>query len=155
MNLRRFAPALLALWLAAPPVHADNTADEADVAFELGNQAYARREYQEALRNYFLSYRLVPNRNVLFNIARCYEAQDRFNEAYRYYNDLLAMQLPASDRREVTQALARIRPHVALVRIETEPPGAEIFVDREDLGSRGLSPQTLARPAGKRRIRVV
>ena len=66
---------------------ANNTADEADVAFELGNEAYSKGNYNEALRSYLTSYRLVPNRNVLFNIARCYEAQNRFNEAYRYYND--------------------------------------------------------------------
>src|SRR5690242_7506668 len=115
MSLRRIAPALLALSLLAPPAWADNTADEADVAFELGNRAYARRDYEEALKDYFLSYRLVPNRNVLFNIARCFEQLDRFNEAYRYYNDLLAMDLPAEDHREVMAALSRIRPQVALV----------------------------------------
>jgi tetratricopeptide (TPR) repeat protein len=75
---------LLCLLLATVSAQADNTADEADVAFTLGNDAYSRREYDRALAAYFLSYRLVPNRNVLFNIARCYEAQSRFDEAYRY-----------------------------------------------------------------------
>ena len=70
----------------AAAAHADNTADEADVAFVLGNEAYAKSDYQRALSQYFLSYRLVPNRNVLFNMVRCYEALDRFNEAYRYFN---------------------------------------------------------------------
>lgn len=154
MSLRRFAPVFFVVSLVATQARADNTADEADVAFALGNRAYAHREYEEALKDYFLSYRLVHNRNVLFNIARCYEALDRFNEAYRYYNDLLEMDLPPDDQREVTAALARIRPQVALVRIQTEPPDAEIFVEREDLGSRGKSPQTLALPPGKHLVLV-
>ena len=74
--------------LLSTPAHADNTADEADVAFSLGNQAYGKREYDKALSWYFLSHRLVPNRNVLFNIARCFEALDKFDEAFRYYFEL-------------------------------------------------------------------
>ncbi|WP_434386158.1 TonB-dependent receptor domain-containing protein [Melittangium boletus] len=145
---------LLSLLLVPAAVRASNTADEADVSFEVGNQAYARRQYVEALRSYFTSYRLVPNRNVLYNIARCYEALGRYNEAYRYYNDLTREALPAVDAAEVERALERLRPKVALIRITTDPPGAEVFVDREDLGARGLSPQTLALPAGRHEVMV-
>jgi len=135
---------LLALAVCAP-AWADNTADEADVAFELGNRAYAKRDYDGALASYFLSYRLVPNRNVLFNIARCYEALDRFDEAYRYWNDLFVdPSLPDGDRRDVKQALLRLAPRVALITITSTPSGAELYVDRKDLGSRGRTPQTIA-----------
>ena len=74
------------LWAAA--ARADNTADEADVAFSLGNQSYQKRDYEKALASYLLSHRLVPNRNVLFNIARCYEQLAKFDEAFRYYFEL-------------------------------------------------------------------
>lgn len=135
---------LCACALAAPAL-ADNTADEADVAFELGNRAFAQHHVEEALASYFLSYRLVPNRNVLFNIARCYEAQRRYDEAYRYWNDLFVDPgLPETDRREVKGALSRLAPQVALVTVTTTPPGAELYVDRSDLGSRGRTPVTIA-----------
>ena len=149
-------PALLALslLLASWPALANNTADEADVAFELGNEAYAKGNYNEALRSYFTSYRLVPNRNVLFNIARCYEAQNRFNEAYRYYNDLAAEALPDDDAAEVRRSLERLRPKVALVRVTTSPEGADVYIDRVDLGSRGQSPQTLALAPGRHKVIV-
>ncbi len=144
----RHLPLLLALALAVP-AWADNTADEADVAFDLGNKAYAKRDYDAALASYFLSYRLVPNRNVLFNIARCYEATDRLDEAYRYWNDLFVdPSLPEADRRDVKQALVRLAPKVALVTITSTPPGAELYVDRKDLGSRGRTPQTIALSPG-------
>jgi outer membrane receptor for ferrienterochelin and colicins len=144
----------IAFALAEPVANADNTADEAEVAFQRGNQHYVQRDYQAALASYFLSYRLVPNRNVLFNIARCYEALNRFNEAYRYYNDLDASDFSPEDRRQISLSLSRIRPRVALIHVATDPPGADVFVDREDLGSRGRSPQTLALDPGPHLIRV-
>lgn len=150
----RLGSLLLSLLLTTSPAFANNTADEADVAFELGNQAYARGNYTEALRSYFNSYRLVPNRNVLFNIARCYEAQGRYNEAYRYYNDLADEALDDDDAREVRRSLERLGPKVALVRVTTTPKGADVYVDRVDLGSRGRSPQVLALPPGNHKILV-
>ncbi len=142
-------PLALALALLATPALADNTADEAEVAFSLGNRAFARSDYDGALAAYFLSYRLVPNRNVLFNIARCYEAQGRPDEAYRYWNDLsVGASLAEADAREVRAALRRLAPKVALVTVTSSPPGAEVFLDRKDLGSRGRTPLTLAVPVG-------
>jgi outer membrane receptor for ferrienterochelin and colicins len=136
------------------PAFADNTADEADLAFQLGNESYAKRDYDAALSHYFLSHRLVPNRNVLFNIAKCYEALNKVDEAYRYYNDLAQMNLPADDRREVKSALARLAGKVALLSIDSDPQGADIYVDREDLGSRGKTPQTLAVSPGAHKVTV-
>jgi outer membrane receptor protein involved in Fe transport len=144
----------LSLLLVSWPSFANNTADEADVAFELGNEAYAKGNYNEALRSYFTSYRLVPNRNVLFNIARCYEAQNRFNEAYRYYNDLASESLPDDDAAEIRRSLERLRHKVALVRVTTSPEGADVYIDRADLGSRGQSPQTLALSPGRHKVMV-
>ncbi|MBU8895833.1 TonB-dependent receptor [Corallococcus sp. M34] len=155
MSSSRLAPWLLFVFLTASvPALADNTADEADIAFELGNEAYSRGNYTEALRSYFNSYRLVPNRNVLFNIARCFEALGKFNEAYRYYNDLLGENLPDEDASEVARSLERLRPKVALVKVTTSPKGADVFVDRMDLGSRGRSPQTLALSPGRHKVMV-
>ena len=144
-RVRSLSILLLLVLVAAPAAFADNAADEADVAFDLGNRAYARRDYAAALASYFLSYRLVPNRNVLFNIARCYEAVDRPDEAYRYWNDLLVdPSLPEADKRDVRKALMRLAAKVALVTIASTPQGAELYVDRKDPGSRGRTPQTTA-----------
>jgi hypothetical protein len=137
------------------PAFADNTADEADIAFRLGNEAFGKRDYPKALASYFLSYRLVPNRNVLFNIARCYTALKEFDQAYRYYNDLLAQKdLPADDRRDVQRELAQLAPRVALLRVDSKPQGADVFIDREDLGSRGKTPLTVALTTGGHEVKV-
>jgi outer membrane receptor for ferrienterochelin and colicins len=142
---------LLAAFLAAPalPAVADNTADEAELRFNRGVAFYRDRRYEDALAEFFHSNRLVRNRNVIHNIARCYERLGRFDEAYRYYTDVLAEDPTDADREAVAESLARLAPRVALLHVETEPPGAEVFIERVDLGSRGQTPRTLALPAGE------
>lgn len=145
---------IFAVVLVASTAHADSVADEADVAFELGNRDYRRGDFQAALDHYFVSYRLVPNHNVLFNVARCYEQLHRYDEAYRYYRELKQSRLSARDDRDVQGALVRLQPRVALLEIASEPPGADVFVDREELGSRGQTPLTLALPPGAHALTV-
>jgi outer membrane receptor protein involved in Fe transport len=102
-----------------------------------------------------LSHRLAPNKNVLFNIARCFEALKRHEEAFRYWSDLNEdPSLLESDRKEALRALRRLAPHLALVEVSTSPVSAELFVDREDLGSRGQTPQTLALTPGRHSLIV-
>lgn len=139
---------LALLFSFALPARADNTADEADLRFRRGVTAWSAGRYEEALGEFFQSNRLVPNLNVLLNIARCYEQLKRWDEAYRYYADVLDERPSASDRAAIVESLTRLAPKVALLRVESDPPGAEIFIDRKDLGARGTTPRTLALPPG-------
>jgi outer membrane receptor protein involved in Fe transport len=127
-------------------------AAEADLHFELGLELQQRNEYRGALEHYLASNRLAFNKNVVFNIARCFEELGRFADAHRYYSDYLAVETNESDRRLAETALQRIGPRVALVRVESTPPGASIFLDRTDLGSRGATPRTLAVEPGEHAI---
>ena len=63
--------ALLTIFVTT--ARADDLADEADLQFQLGAARYTQGDYQGALEHFLASNRLVPNRNVGFNIARCYE----------------------------------------------------------------------------------
>lgn len=150
---------LLSLFLAALslPAAAQGTqldlASEADVQFELGVAAQRAGDCRAALGHYLASQRLAPNPNVAFNVAVCFEQVDRFAEAFRYYSDYLATpDLPRDERRPAEQALARIRSRVALLRVETDPAGATLYLDRRELGARGVSPRTLAVEPGRHRI---
>lgn len=115
------------------------SADEADVEFRLGNEAFIKGDYDQALAHYFASNRLVPNRNVLYNVARAYEASGRFVEAYRYYRAFLT---GASDEEasEVNKALVRIRKSIGILKVTSDPPGATVYLDRKDLGAYGVTP---------------
>lgn len=131
------------------PASADGVADEADLQFTVGADAYSKGDFTVALQHFLASNRLVPNRNVMFNIARAYEQLGRFPDAYRYYIDATRGETPDGKlQKDVATALGRIAPRVAVLAVETSPPGATVYLDRKDLGSVGTSPSQLGLKAG-------
>jgi outer membrane receptor protein involved in Fe transport len=143
---------VLVLCLCAQVAHADDVADEADTLFNLGAEEYQTGNFEGALAHFLASNRLARNKNVLFNIARCYEQLRRFPEAHRYYMRALEVETNAAAITSINQALARIADRVALLEIKTEPPGARIYLDRKDLGERGSAPQIMALPPRTYRV---
>ncbi|KYF80513.1 TonB-dependent receptor [Sorangium cellulosum] len=101
-----------------------------------------------------MSNRLVPNRNVIFNIARTYEALGEYPDAFRYYVQALEQEPNAARRPAIEEALARIRPNVAVINVQTDPPGATVYINRRDLGGRGNTPRLLGFQPGKHKIIV-
>jgi outer membrane receptor protein involved in Fe transport len=150
-RLRSAAGALFCLGMAvaSAPALADGTADEAELQFRLGKEEYKKGNYEQALAHFFHSNRLVPNRNVLFNIAGAEEALKSYADAHRYYVDALASETDAAKRAEVEAGIARVAPHVAVLDVKTDPPGATLYLERRDLGSVGVSPRPLGLTAGK------
>ena len=154
MTRSRFLILLGVLVAFAPALHADSTADEADFRFHRGAHLYREGKIEEALGEFLASNRLVRNRNVLFNIARCFEDLHRYNEAFRFYVEKENADADAgvpptgADRSQLEQALARLRPSLALLQIDSTPPGATVYLDRRDLGARGQTPVTLAGAVG-------
>ncbi len=157
MKLRSALLILLATSIAAPLAtptlaRADDLADEADLHFRLGADAYRTNNYTSALEHFLASNRLVANRNVIFNIARTYEQLQQFADAHRYYAQALDVEQDATRRAAITEALNRIRPNVAVLRVVTDPPNATIYVNRRDLGPRGTAPRSLAFAPGRYRV---
>lgn len=145
----------LLLLASAIPAFAQSSpdlADEADLHFQLGVEAYRRGDFDDALDHLFASNRLAPNKNVVYNIARAYEQLHRYPEAFRWYSDYLDQETDTQRRAGAEQALAGLRQRVALVRVTSDPPGASIYVDRKDLGVRGRTPRVLALEPGAHRI---
>ena len=144
------APLLIAssIALAAGPARADGEADEAELHFQRGAESYRRGDYTDALEHFLASNRLSPNRNVQFNIARAFEQLSRFPEAYRYYVGALEGENDATVKRDVEAAISRVAPRVAVMEVQTNPPGATLYLDRKDLGSVGTSPDRLGVPGG-------
>src|SRR5688572_21601450 len=124
-------------------VRADDVADEADHLFTLGAEHYQKKDYKEALQYFLASNRLVRNRNVMFNIARTYEHLQQFPDAYRYYQRALEGETDAAVKQRIKESMTRLSASVALLRVETEPPGALVYLNRKDLGDRGTSPQSI------------
>ncbi len=133
---------------------ADGVADESELHFQLGAEAYSKGEFRPALEHFLLSNRLVPNRNVVFNIARAYEQLGQLADAHRYYIDALQGETDPQIVQEVEGALRRVSPGVAVLDVTTNPPGATIYIDRRDLGTRGVTPRPLGLPPGSYRVLV-
>jgi len=156
---RRFPCALVALALglglaSGKEARADGLADEAELQFQLAAEHYQKSEFREALEHFLQSNRLVPNKNVVFNIARTFEKLQRYADAHRYYVDALAVETDPKTIADITTAVQRVAPNVAVIKVETTPPGATVYIDRKDLGSRGRSPRPLGVPEGKYQIIV-
>lgn len=151
---RVFAIALLLAPLAALPgvARAGGPADEAELQFQVAAEHYQKGDYTTALEHFFLSNRLVPNKNVTFNIARSYEQLKRYADAYRYYTEALEAEDRPQSRQSIEAAIQRVAPNVAVLEVATTPPGATVYLDRKDLGARGKAPRALALPEGKYRV---
>ncbi len=134
---------------AQDPSAATNLAVEADLHFQRAIELYRQGSYHQALEHLLVSNRLAPNKNVVFNIARCFERIRNYNEAYRYYSDYVAIETEPERLESAQEALTRIKPQVALLRVESTPPGAKVYINRRELGSRGVTPRALALPPGE------
>ncbi|WP_437589927.1 TonB-dependent receptor domain-containing protein [Sorangium sp. So ce1000] len=157
MSFRRSALLLTLVSLltfSGRPAWADDLADEADLHFRIATERYSARDYRGALEHFLVSNRLVPNRNVIFNIARTYEALQEYPDAFRYYVQALDLEPNAARRPAIEEALARIRPNVAVINVTTDPPGATVYINRRDLGGRGNTPRLLGFQPGKHKIIV-
>lgn len=152
---RRLLPALVAGALVlgvGPDARADDTADEAELQFQIGVEKYRGNDFRAALEHFLASNRLAPNRNVMLNIAKSYEQLNQYAEAYRYYTLILDSETDPGMRDRVAEYVQRITPKVAVLQIVTEPSGAIIYLNRKDLGARGNAPRNLGLNAGKYRI---
>src|SRR5215510_5679457 len=151
MTFRRLAPVVVAIGILYPAARAagEDVADEAQFHFVRGGQLYRQGRFEEALSELYASNRLVPNRNVQFNIARCLEQLKLYDEAFRAWSELARTEAPATEKTSIQTAIDKLRPHLALLQVTSDPPGAEIFANRRDLGSLGTTPKLLALPAGK------
>lgn len=129
----------------------DNS-EEADLHFRLGVDALRSGDYRQALVHLLHSNRLAPNKNVIYNIAIAYEQLGQYPEAWRHYSDYVALEQDPARRKAAEDARARIQNKVALLKVQTRPEGAVIYVDRKNLGARGLSPRSLALEPGEHTI---
>ncbi|MEQ1570349.1 MAG: TonB-dependent receptor [Myxococcota bacterium] len=124
------------------PAYASGDAEEAEITFGLGRDAYNAADYQRALAYFLTSNRLAPNASVAFNIARCYAKVGRNAEAYRWFS-LAADGLPAAKQVVAQQEIDQILPRIVVFDITTDPPGTSVYIDRKDLGAVGVTPLSI------------
>ncbi|MBI3201290.1 MAG: PEGA domain-containing protein [Myxococcales bacterium] len=139
----------VALWLA-PSLSLADAATEAQLQYELGAQLYQAGKYTEALERFIASHRLVPNPNVVLNVVQTFTFLKRYDEAYNWNETYLSFTKEESKRAEGIKRREALSKSVAVIDVSTSPPGAELFVDRVELGSVGRSPLRIAVSKGDR-----
>jgi hypothetical protein len=134
------AGALVLAALSQAPSASAQT-NEARVAFQSGVAAYAEQHYAEALEAFRNAYRIRPHPSVLVNIANCYVAlnrpQDAISTFERFLNDPTVTPSP-QQRTEIETALAEARRHLATINVLVFPPGAEVYLDGDLVGTAPL-----------------
>ena len=151
---RRCALAALSLatWIVLGPAHADDAA-EARFHAAAARRAYAARRFEEALDHFLLAHEAAPSASTLYNAALAADLSGSAGLAYEFFDEFLALPgQSAALRQDAEQRRQRLSSRLALVRIESEPAGAAIVVDRPELGDFGVTPRTLALPAGTHQV---
>ncbi len=126
-------PTLLCALIFSLGSSATDVADEAEFYFRRGLEFLKQNRPADALDAFYTSNRLVRNKNVELNIAATLGRLGRYEEAYRAYVELkkrYAGQLSAQAASDVDSAIRFLEKQVALVEVETDPPGATLFLDR-------------------------
>jgi hypothetical protein len=105
-------------WSPAPAAAQAPTSDAATRAMQLneaGSELYASGNYVAALQAFQRAYSLLPEPNLLFNIAGCHERLGQHKQAIEYYRWFLgsATANPEGRRRAIS----------TLARLEAEPAG--------------------------------
>jgi outer membrane receptor for ferrienterochelin and colicins len=122
----------------------------------VGRRAFAQRRYERALESFLRAQRAAPSPRGLYNIAICARLAHRDALAFTSFEQLLARDdLDATLRADAAAQRDALAGTLALVRVESDPPGATIYVDRRDLGAYGTTPTTLALPPGPHQIELV
>jgi outer membrane receptor for ferrienterochelin and colicins len=154
--VRRALPIVLALvaFSMSTDVRADDAA-EARFFDGIARTAYEHRHWEEALEAFLRSYRAAPSSRALYNVALCAQLAHREPMAFAYFEEFLAQpDADATLRADAETRRASLSQTLALVHVESDPPGASIFVDRRDHGSFGRTPRTIALPAGAHHLEL-
>jgi hypothetical protein len=160
--------ALGAAGLLLPVPVAAQAADrnaEARVYFEQGNRHFEaamglrgqrkRERLERALQAYVQSLRIVRSRNAVFNAAVVLEELGRYDEAFAYLTEYLSIPgLSDEERAAAAKRRDALRDQVAVLRVESEPSGAQVRIDRLDLAPRGTTPTEIALPPGEHTVFV-
>lgn len=149
MRALRHAVSLLVVLVSPASLAHGQTAAEAQLLYERGAEHYQKHELAAAIEDFLASNRLAPNANVVFDIAQSYALLGRAEDAYNWYQSYLGFPLTDEFRARAAQRVSALAEQVAVISAKTDPPGAQLFVDRPELGSAGPAPRLIALSPGR------
>ena len=148
---------------SAAPAHAQAPSAEgqaearrsaAKERFDRGVVAYKEQRYEEAVKLFMEADAMSPSSALSFNVARAFEKLEDISGALRWYRDFLRRSPQASNASEVRAKVAELaaalsQRGVQQVSVLSEPPGATVLVDDQNVG---VTPVTRDLAPGKHRL---
>ncbi len=107
-------------------------------------RAYKEGRFEDAALLYKEAFEVEPRGSVLYNIGFCYEKAENFENAitfYQRFTDALPRSLkrPAVQRR-IEELKGKLVDRYAEISVESQPSGAQVFVNDKSKGSMGATP---------------
>ena len=141
---------------AAPGKTLAGSLDEAGrAAYERARTQYAAAEFVGALASFGRAFELSHDPRLLWNMAACERKLGRAARAIalidRYVATGAAL-LTDADRKEAAHWRATLEKNVATVTVKSTPPGVEVIVDDEAVGTTPFAAPVLV-DAGAHRVR--
>lgn len=134
--------------LTATTAQAKNLALAKD-HYEKAERHYSVGEFDKALEHYKKSFDMSDKPELLFNIAQCHRQLKQYEKAIFFYK-LFLSRLPGSGlKSEVEKHISDMQKAMtpggktAKISIITDPPGADIFIDKFSGKPDGQSPSVL------------
>lgn len=128
-------------------------ADEAAFFHSLARRAFSGGDFEAATEAFLQVAEIAPSPSALYDVARSAQRAGRDSVAFSYYAQYLRS--PEAEHRGAAQrALRRLRARLALVTVSSDPAGAQLWVDRRELGSFGRTPRTIVVEPGVHRVIV-
>jgi outer membrane receptor for ferrienterochelin and colicins len=152
-RVARALPAALVVWLGATAGARADTATITRFFDDQAREAFAARRYPAALQYFLLVDRATPSPGAAYNVAVTAQTTGDLKLAFAYLASYLESDDQDAARREDADRRATtLRAGLALVRVESDPPGATLYVDQREYGSYGTTPRTIAVDPGEHKL---
>ena len=124
---RGLAIAAVVCALVAPALGMTEEEERAKAHFLAGQSYYDQASYSDALREFNEAYRISKRPALLYNIARCFEALDKYDDAVAMLQHYLEEEPGTSDRAAVETRIANLKQRQAdaaarVHKAPSEPP---------------------------------
>lgn len=111
---------------------------------ERARSLFYQRNYRAALESFLSVYEVTPSASAAYNVALSSERTGEPALAFSLLREYFRLAEPEHPTyRDAKKLMGHLTRSLALVEVKSDPPGATIYVDREDLGSYGTTPSTI------------
>jgi len=99
-----------------------------------GMELFDKGDYEGALAYFQKAGEVKESAQVIFMIAKCYDSMYKFRDAYEYYKKYLGFKgKEKKNEKEAQEAIARIEGMSVILKVITEPSGAKVFLDGNEV----------------------